>query len=124
MFFSHLFHLPVLDGAASTLIGLVLAFVAIILIIESRNLLIGESATKEKIKAIYDIVDADPDVIKLNSPLTMQMGPDELLLALDVRFKTDLTSGDLTKAVQRLEKNIRGNLPDVKKIFIEASNLA
>ncbi|MEP7253806.1 MAG: cation diffusion facilitator family transporter, partial [Ginsengibacter sp.] len=124
VFCSHYFHLPVLDGVASILIGLVLAFVAIILIIESRNLLIGESATKEKIKAIYDIVDADPDVTKLNRPLTMQMGPDELLLALDVKFKSELTSGDLTKAVQRLEENIRKELPDVKKIFIEASNLA
>lgn len=124
VFFSHYFHLPVIDGAASILIGLVLAFVAIILIIESRHLLIGESATKEKIKAIYEIVDADHDVIKLNSPLTMQMGPEEFLLALDVKFKDDLSSGDLTKAVQRLEKNIRQKLPDVKKIFIEASNLA
>jgi cation diffusion facilitator family transporter len=124
VFFSHYFHLPVLDGDASIVIGLVLAFVAIILIIESRNLLIGESATKEKIKTIYDIVDADQDVIKLNCPLTMQMGPDELLLALDVRFKNELTSGDITTAVQRLEKNIREKLPDVKKIFIEASNLA
>ena len=124
VFFSHYFHLPVLDGVSSILIGMVLAFVAVILIIESRNLLIGESATKEKIKVIYDIVDADHDVIKLNCPLTMQMGPDEFLLALDVKFKNDLTSGDLTKAVQRLEKNIREKLPDVKKIFIEASNLA
>lgn len=123
VFFSHYFHLPVLDGIASILIGLVLAFVAIILIIESRNLLIGESTTKEKIKIIYDIVDTDEDVIKLNNPLTMQMGPDELLLALDVKFKDDLSSGDITKAVKRLEKNIREKLPDVKQIFIEARNL-
>ncbi len=124
VFFSHYFHLPILDGVASILIGMVLAFVAIILIIESRNLLIGESAAKEKIQTIYDIVDADPAVTKLNRPLTMQMGPDELLLALDVKFKNELNSGDITKAVQRLEKNIRKKLPDVKKIFIEASNLA
>ncbi len=117
VFFSHYFHLPILDGVASILIGLVLAFVAIILIIESRNLLIGESATKEKIKTIYDIVDADPDVTKLNRPLTMQMGPDELLLALDVKFKNELNSGDLTKAIQRLEKNIREKLPKCKKDF-------
>lgn len=124
VFFSHYFNLPILDGAASILIGLVLAFVAVILIIESRNLLIGESATKEKIENIYAIVDQDPDVIKLNSPLTMQMGPDELLLALDVIFKSELTSLEITKAVQRLEKNIREKLPDVKKIFIEARNLS
>ena len=47
-----------------------------------------------------------------------------MLLALDVKFKNDLTRGDLTKAVQKLGKNIREKLPDVKKIFIEASNLA
>lgn len=123
VFFSHYFHMPILDGVASIFIGLVLAFVAIILIIESRHLLIGESASKQKIKAIYDIVDADPDVTKLNRPLTMQMGPEELLLALDVKFQKELNSGDLTKAVLRLEKNIREKLPDVKKIFIEASNL-
>lgn len=46
----------------------------------------------------------------------MRMGPDELLFALDVRFKNDLTSGDITKAAQRLEENIRVKLPDVKKI--------
>ncbi|MGI8637565.1 MAG: cation diffusion facilitator family transporter, partial [Segetibacter sp.] len=61
VFFRPYFHFPVFDGVSSIFIGLVLAFVAIILIIESRNLLIGESATKEKIKTIYDIVDADPD---------------------------------------------------------------
>ncbi|MDQ6904549.1 MAG: cation diffusion facilitator family transporter [Bacteroidota bacterium] len=124
VFFSSYFNMPILDGVASILIGLVLAFVAIILIIESRNLLIGESATKEKIDKIYEIVDADPDVLKLNRPLTMQMGPNEFLLALDVKFENKLNSGDVTKAVKRLEENIRKELPDVKKIFIEASNLA
>lgn len=124
VFFSSYFNLPLLDGAASILIGLVLAFVALILIIESRNLLIGESATKEKIDKIYEIVDTDPDVLRLNRPLSMQMGPDELLLALDVKFQTKLISGDVTKAVRRLEENIRKELPDVKKIFIEASNLS
>lgn len=124
VFFSNYFHMPVLDGAASVIIGLVLAFVAIILIIESRNLLIGESAAKEKIEAIYKIVNEDKDVLKLNRPLTMQMGPQELLLALDVKFKKNLTSAAITETVQRLESAIRTALPDVKKIFIEASNLA
>ncbi len=124
VFFSSYFNMPILDGVASILIGLVLAFVAVILIIESRNLLIGESATIEKIDKIYKIVDADADVLKLNRPLTMQMGPNELLLALDVKFENKLSGDHVAKAVQRLEENIRKELPDVKKIFIEARNLA
>ena len=124
VFFSNYFRLPVIDGIASVLIGLVLAFVAIILIIESRNLLIGESATKEKIKSIHEIVDADPDVVKLIKPLTMQMGPNELLLALDVEFRAPLSGDQLVKAIKRLEESIRQKMPDVKRIFIEARSLA
>ncbi|MGK2863026.1 MAG: cation diffusion facilitator family transporter [Chitinophagaceae bacterium] len=123
VFFSHYFQMPVLDGIASITIGLVLAIVAIILIVESRNLLIGESARKEKLKMIYDIVNADHDVIELKKPLTMQMGPNEILLALDVEFKTNLDANKLAGAIKRLEKNIIEKLPDVKYVFIEANNL-
>ncbi len=123
VFFSHYFQLPVLDGVASILIGLLLAIVAIILITESRNLLIGESAYKEKVQGIYDIVNSDEDVYKLCKPLTMQMGPGEVLLALDVNFKSGISSEQIMLAVQRLERKIMEKYPDVKQIFIEAKNL-
>ncbi|MEO5783197.1 MAG: hypothetical protein ABIQ07_08005 [Ginsengibacter sp.] len=45
------------------------------------------------------------------------MGPDELLLALDVKFKNDLTSGDLTKAVQWLGKKYKRKTSGCKKDF-------
>lgn len=51
VFLTNYFQLPVIDGFASILIGLLLAIVAVILIIESRNLLIGESAYKKKERA-------------------------------------------------------------------------
>lgn len=123
VFLTNYFQLPVIDGIASILIGLLLAIVAVILITESRNLLIGESAYKEKVQGIYEIVNNDYDVFKLNKPLTMQMGPGEVLLALDVNFKPDISSEQIMLAVQRLEKNIMAKYPDVKQIFIEAKNL-
>lgn len=123
VFLTHYFQLSVIDGFASILIGLLLAIVAIILITESRSLLIGESAYKEKVQGIYEIVNNDDDMNKLSKPLTMQMGPGEVLLALDVNFKTEINSKQIILAVQRLEKNIMDKYPDVKQIFIEASNL-
>jgi cation diffusion facilitator family transporter len=123
IFLTNYFQLPVIDGIASILIGLLLAIVAVILIIESRNLLIGESAYKEKVAGISEIVNGDDDVYKLRKPLTMQMGPEEVLLALDVNFKTEITSEQIMLAVQRLEKKIMAKYPDVKQIFIEARNL-
>ncbi len=123
VFLTNYFQLPVIDGFASILIGLLLAIVAVILIIESRNLLIGESTYREKVQGIYEIVHGDEDVYKLSKPLTMQMGPEEVLLALDVNFKTEINSSQIIMAVQRLEKKIRAKYPDIKQIFIEAKNL-
>lgn len=123
VFLTNYFQLPVIDGFASILIGLLLAIVAVILIIESRNLLIGESAYKEKVAGIYAIVNDDKDVYKLRKPLTMQMGPEEVLLALDVNFKTEINSDQIIWAIERLEKKIITKYPDVKQIFIEAKNL-
>jgi uncharacterized protein (UPF0335 family) len=53
----------------------------------------------------------------------MQMGPEELLLALDVNFKTEINSEQIIWAIERLERKIMTKYPEVKQIFIEAKNL-
>lgn len=111
-----------IDGAASIVIGILLCCVAIILISESKNLLIGESANIDKVKGIHEIVEKDPDVSNLRNPFTMQMGPDDVLLALDVEFHENLKGSQLTEAIFRLEQKIKEKYPDVKQIFIEANN--
>lgn len=123
IFFSNYFQIPIIDGVASIIIGLMLGIVAVILIIESRNLLIGESAYEGKVKEIYEIVQADKDVFTLRRPLTMQMGPSEVLLALDVEFKEDVTGNKIPEIIQRLETKIKNKFPDVKQIYIEANNI-
>jgi hypothetical protein len=56
--------------------------------------------------------------------LTMYLGPEEILLNLEVNFKNDLMAGDIEAAVQRLEVRIREQHPDVGRIFIEATALS
>jgi uncharacterized protein (UPF0335 family) len=53
----------------------------------------------------------------------MQMGPEEVLLALDVNFKTEINSEQIIWAIERLERKIMTKYPEVKQIFIEAKNL-
>ena len=117
------YNLPMADGLASILIGLLLAFVAILLTIESRNLLIGESIQPYMVNAISELVKADKDVSNLSRPLTMHMAPNDVLLALDVQFSHKLSSDELSQTVQRLETNIRKAYPEIKRIYIEARNL-
>lgn len=111
------------DGAASLIIGLLLCTVAIILAIESKNLLVGESAPEETVRAIRKTVENDPDVEAIRNLLTMQLGPSELLANLDVQFRSSLDFKNISEAIKRLEAAIRREHPQVKKIFIEARAL-
>jgi cation diffusion facilitator family transporter len=122
---SHIFQNPVFDGIASIIIGLVLAFMAVVMVIESKNLLVGESARYRIVDGINELVKNDPGVHSLNYyPKTMQLSPGEILLALDVHFNKDLNMQQLAEAISRLEDNIQKEFPQVKKIYIEANDLA
>jgi cation diffusion facilitator family transporter len=121
VFLGHYFDNPLFDGLASIAIGLVLAIVAITMVVESRDLLIGESAGSEMVTGITVLVKNDPDVVTLRTPLTMQMSPNEVLLALDVQFK-EISSAQLSAVINRIEHAIRTRFPDVKRIFIESKN--
>jgi cation diffusion facilitator family transporter len=124
VFASHALHLPVIDGVASIVIGAILTAAAVILAYECRSLLLGESADPEKVESIRSIVAGDSAVDRVGPVLTMYLGPQEILLNLEVDFKDQLTAADVEASVQRLEDAIRACHSDVGRIFIEARSLA
>jgi cation diffusion facilitator family transporter len=123
VFVGHRLHSPYPDGAASVGIGLILATVAVYLAFESRDLLVGESASAEAVRRVRELAEADPDVVRVWRPLTMHFGPDQVLLNLDIEFRSNLSAAEVTAAVDRLEASIRGERPEIKRIFIEAESL-
>lgn len=123
VFASHTMHLPIVDGLASIVIGVILTAAALVLAYECRSLLLGESADPEKIKAIEALVAKDAAVDRVGRALTMYLGPEEILLTLEVDFKDELSAGDVEDAVRRLEASIREQHHDVGRIFIEARSL-
>lgn len=122
VFLGHYFNNPVYDAVASMLIGSVLIIVAIIMVKESKGLLVGESAYSTIVKGIYNLVENDPKVETLYFPLTMHLAPNEILLALDVEFQKDMTVDELFTTINQLEDRIKNTFPSVKKIYIEAKN--
>ena len=120
---SHRLDLPVLDGAASVVIGILLAAVAVLLIREVRGLLIGEGVSPETAAGIREIVLRNPHVREAAAPLSMYIGPEEVLLTLDVQFKADSRADEVADAVARDEREIRSRFPKIKRIYIEASAL-
>jgi cation diffusion facilitator family transporter len=120
VFLGHRFNNPYFDGAASILIGLVLVVIAVLLVSESKGLLIGEAADPELIGSIRRIVGVEAAVETFGHPLTMHFGPREILLVLNVGFRKQLSTTQVEEAINRLEAAIRSRHPEVKRIYVEA----
>ena len=123
VFLGHKFNSHYPDGIASILIGLILAGVAISLAYESKSLLVGETADLKTVDEIYSQVRGHPAVEQLRRPLTMHFGPEEILLNLDVQFRSDLQAAELVGVIDDLEKEIHAKHPGVKQIFIEVEGI-
>lgn len=123
IFLSHLLEMPVLDGATSVAIGLVLCGVAVVLARETRGLLVGEAARPDVVEDARRIAEGDRAVKKVTRMLTMHVGPEEVLLTMDLRFHRDQDASAVEKAVDRIEAEIRDRHPDVRYIFLEMASL-
>ena len=118
-----MFHDPYLDPAASIVIGLLLAGVAFLLGRESGALLVGERTNRVRIKRVKEIIQADPAVEDVGELLTMQLGPDQVLLTVDIKFRRGLDVQELESAIDRIENRIREAEPTIVRIFLEADSL-
>jgi cation diffusion facilitator family transporter len=111
------------DGVASIVIGVVLASVATFLVYESRGLLIGESAEPGVAEAVQRVAEDDPAVLSVGNPMTMHLGPDDVLLNLELRFRPGLSTSEIEAAVERLEGRVRRDHPKIRRIFLEVNAL-
>lgn len=123
VFLGHQFNNPTFDGAASIAIGLLLMLVAVFLVGRTKALLVGTGVDAETLANLERIARAQPQVCEIRSPLTMYLGPNDVVLALDVDFADTLTSREVALAVEQLQDAIRAEHPEVQRIFIEAKNL-
>jgi cation diffusion facilitator family transporter len=119
VFFSHALDIPRVDGMASIAIGLLLAGVAIVLIRESRGLLVGEGVSAETAQAIRGIAGAEPGVREVGRVLSMYVGPDDVLVTFDLSFAPDVPASDVAASIRRIEQVVRERFPRVRRIFLE-----
>jgi cation diffusion facilitator family transporter len=110
---------PMWDGIGTLSIGILLTLIAIILAVEMKSLLIGETADDKVEGTIRDLVAADADVQRVIHMRTQHIGPDELLVGAKVSFDGNLSVIDLAAAVNRIETNVRAAVPTARIIYIE-----
>lgn len=116
---SHLTGNPTWDALASILIGVLLAVVAFFLAFEIKGLLIGEAAGRRDRATIRARVLAHANVTGVDRLLTMHMGPEDILVNLDVHLVKGLSGEEVHQTIEDVEKAIQTALPAARNIFVE-----
>jgi len=110
---------PVLDGAASIAIGILLGLIAIVLARETKGLLIGEPARSELVSSICAMARAQPGIERSNGLFTVHIGPRQVVAALSVDFTDTLSAGEVETIVATLEDRVRKAHPEVVSVLIK-----
>jgi cation diffusion facilitator family transporter len=108
---------PMWDGLGSMWIGVVLIAVAIGIGREIKALLIGQSAEPETEQRIREFLERQAGVAGVYRMITMQLGT-SLMVAVKARMKA-ARSAELVADINRAEKALRAEFPEIQWLFFE-----
>jgi cation diffusion facilitator family transporter len=109
----------VFDGIATLCIGALLGTVAVLLAVETKSLIIGESAVPEQLAAIETALLSAPGVDRVIHLRTMHLGPEELLLAAKIAIGADDDGVEIAATIDTAEARVRAAVPTAKVIYLE-----
>ncbi|MFJ6197494.1 cation diffusion facilitator family transporter [Micromonospora sp. NPDC092111] len=116
---SHLTGDELWDGLASILIGLLLLVVAIVLAKSNISLLVGRAVPERLHQEIERELAGLPTVDRIDTLLTMQLGPEDILVAAKVDFRDDATGADIEAAADEAERRLIGRYPEIEFVFLD-----
>ena len=107
------------DGVGSLLVGIVLICVAIFLAVEVKSLLVGEAADDGIRATVEAAAERSGKVASVLRVITIQQGPGEVMIAMKLRMKDGLTTDDVVRGINEVEKLIKAERAEVRWIFAE-----
>ncbi|GAB2934215.1 cation diffusion facilitator family transporter [Micromonospora polyrhachis] len=109
----------IFDGIGTLCIGVLLVTIAVVLAIEIKSLLIGESALPEEVTAIHSALLATPGVGRVIHLRTLHLGPDELLVAGKIAIDAQQSGADIAAVIDDAEARLRQALPITSIVYLE-----
>ncbi|HET7358271.1 MAG TPA: cation diffusion facilitator family transporter [Nocardioidaceae bacterium] len=107
------------DVGGTAAIGLLLVAVAVVLAVETKSLLLGESARPEVERRIREALEATPGVERVIHIRTLHLGPDELLVAAKTGVPREASAAEVARGIDAAERAIRSAEPMATLIYIE-----
>ncbi|HEX4450357.1 MAG TPA: cation diffusion facilitator family transporter [Kofleriaceae bacterium] len=112
------------DAIASILIAAILAAISWVLGRECWSLLIGERALPEMVAGICSIAKADPHIANVAAVKTMHVGPEDLIVAVELRFEPECNSDARLTAVRSIRDAVRARYSEIDELLIDADSFA
>lgn len=107
------------DIVGSAVIGVLLVAVAVVLAIEVKSLLLGESASLASVKAIRAAAEGTPGVESVIHLKTLHVGPEELLVAAKIGVPRGMPSDEIASTIDAAERSMRQADPMAVHIYLE-----
>jgi cation diffusion facilitator family transporter len=109
---------PMWDAIGSICIGVLLVLVAVLVGVEVKALLVGQSAEPQVLARLHAHLQAQPQVDKLYSVITQQLGS-EIMVAVKARMQPLGSDVALVEAINVVERGLREAFPQVRWVFFE-----
>jgi len=103
------------------LIGLLLCGLSFVMVFESKELLVGEGMEKETLARLRSLVAADAAVEHVEKLSTLYLGPEDVVLVIELRFRAGSEIGDVRAAIERLKQAIQARYPRIRRIFLDSA---
>jgi len=111
---------PLWDAAGTIGVGIVLMVIAVLVMIEVKALIVGESAAPEQREAVQRFVAAQPEVAEVLNVITLAWG-DKVVIAVKARMaEAEAISGaELVDRINAVEARMQAEFPQAKWVFFE-----
>lgn len=113
---------PVYDAAGAVVIGILLMLFAVLLAIENKRLILGESLGKDAEDRLRDILADGEGILGVEDLQTTFVGPQKVLVVGDVRFETDLSPAEVDLAIEGVENAFREADDRVTFVYLEPAD--
>ena len=109
---------PMWDAAGTILIGVLLIVVAILVAIEVKAMLIGQSMDPARQAEIRRYFEARPEIAGVISLITLQLG-DQAMVSVQARMHEDQNVEAMLRQITQIERGLKAGFPEVRWSFFE-----
>ena len=106
------------DAVGTVAIGALLIVVAVLVAIEVKAMLIGQSVDPYRQAQIRAFLDARPEIAHVISVITLQLGNDAMV-SVQARMREEHDAELMLRAITAVERGLKNEFPEVRWSFFE-----